>query len=158
MAKRARVDSVFATVVEPFLGTGHRAEEGGLLPPLVDGVALDDDGALEITLVRDDILCPACDQSPCVLLDFQQDLKLYAEVHREGTNGTDLENKQLRFQLYRQASQFLHGYLGRGNRRRLPDCVTNLIKSWFPSEGGTYTGFKSEPSTNDDSASDEDKK
>jgi hypothetical protein len=52
-------------------------------------------------------------------------------------------NKEIRFALYSYMSKVLHGYLGKGNRRKLPDCVTREVHDSYPKKNGeTYTGFR----------------
>ena len=43
---------------------------------------------------------------------------------------------------YRQYIYWVHGYLGRGNRRVIPSCVMLAIRRWFPSPTGVYMGFR----------------
>jgi hypothetical protein len=50
--------------------------------------------------------------------------------------------REVRYELYQTASKFYHGYLGKGNRKELPACITGEIKDSFPAPGGNYTGFK----------------
>ena len=37
---------------------------------------------------------------------------------------------------------FIHARLGRGVRRVIPACVIRLIRETFPSEDGTYVGYR----------------
>lgn len=80
-------------------------------PPSVDGV----DGVACV----DQWLCPACNNSPCQFLQYQEELErivdcLYPEV----------TNKTKRYHMYRHMSCRLHGPLGKGVRRKLPVCFT----------------------------------
>lgn len=43
---------------------------------------------------------------------------------------------------YRQYILWIHGYLGRGNRRVVPSCVVLAIRRWYPSPTGLYMGFR----------------
>ena len=52
-----------------------------------------------------------------------------------------LLNKQIRHALYRESTAFIHGYLGKGNRIELPQCVRGDIIDMCPDPDGEYTGF-----------------
>ena len=43
---------------------------------------------------------------------------------------------------YRQYVYWVHGYLGRGNRRVIPSCVVLALRRWFPSPTGVYMSFR----------------
>ena len=59
------------------------------------------------------------------------------------------DNKAIRFALYSVASRFVHGTLGKGNRKPLPQCVQTEIRDCYPAHiGESYTGFKEGTSTN----------
>ena len=49
--------------------------------------------------------------------------------------------KKLRYVAFRSFSGWIHGYLGRGNRRKIPQCVTKAIRQAFPSPTGQYRGY-----------------
>jgi hypothetical protein len=85
--------------------------------------------------------CKFCDAFPCVL-----DQGLYTSLNMEYDDrlrDTCLTNGQIRFYLYRHASSWIHGYLGKGIRRELPQCVRDLIRSLSPDPDGNYVGFLS---------------
>ena len=51
-------------------------------------------------------------------------------------------NKEIRLTMYREASQFINGYLGKGRRVKLPICVTGEIMDFAPEPGQKYVGFQ----------------
>ena len=59
------------------------------------------------------------------------------ELYNQG-----ISNREIRYALYRDATTFISGYLGKGNRKELPDCVVCKIRDSYPAEGGNYVGFK----------------
>lgn len=65
--------------------------------------------------------------------------------HEEGlhdSNGeTNMTNKQIRFSLYRMATAWIHGFLGKGVRIELPVCVRGEILDMAPESDHVYTGF-----------------
>ena len=65
--------------------------------------------------------------------------------HEEGlhdSNGdTNMTNKEIRFSLYRLATSWIHGFLGRGVQIQLPVCVRGEILDLAPEMDHVYTGF-----------------
>ncbi|XP_068733080.1 P2X purinoceptor 7-like [Montipora capricornis] len=53
-----------------------------------------------------------------------------------------IENRTWRLAAYRQFTWWVHGVLGRKNRRVIPGCVVKAIRNEFPEESGEYAGFK----------------
>ena len=43
---------------------------------------------------------------------------------------------------YRQYILWMHGFLGRGNRRVILSCVIWAVRHFYPSVSGTYMGFR----------------
>ncbi|XP_068098384.1 uncharacterized protein [Hyperolius riggenbachi] len=58
-------------------------------------------------------------------------------------------NRRLRKSIYRAFTGWVHGYLGRGERRPIPSCVVNKVRQAFPDPEGQYAGFKQ---SNEDAA------
>jgi hypothetical protein len=55
-----------------------------------------------------------------------------------------MENKQIRFILYKTATRFIFGPLRKGDRRPLARCVHGEIMDLYPDKDHTYVGFKDE--------------
>lgn len=51
-------------------------------------------------------------------------------------------NRSFRFASYTAFTWWVHGKLGRYNRRVIPSCVIWKIRDMFPEESGTYVNFK----------------
>ena len=51
-------------------------------------------------------------------------------------------NTAFRKAAYRQYILWVYDYLGRGNRRVAPSCVVLKIRATYPSDDGTYMGFR----------------
>jgi hypothetical protein len=92
--------------------------------------------------------CKYCLESPCVLnwkddaLDPERSLYDYLMWRGEEMIDAGHLPREVRYELYQTASKFHHGFLGKGNRKELPTCITGEIKDSFPAPGGNYTGFK----------------
>jgi hypothetical protein len=121
-------------------GGFHASLEGGDKPQVFafDGATVDEEAKL----------CEACNSSPCVLSDvdpdLDQDKTLYEYLAHVGESMQDggQSNKEIRYELYRIATKAINGHLGKGNRKKLPTCVTADIKDLFPESTGDYVGFK----------------
>jgi hypothetical protein len=86
--------------------------------------------------------CELCRSSPCLL-----EQGLYEELSLANELGLDpdfpfLSNKEIRFRLYKYATNWIHGYLGKDNRVELPQCITQEIRHLAPDSVGFYVGFK----------------
>ena len=62
---------------------------------------------------------------------------LFAEPEPDNSN-----NEELRFSAYCLSTSYIHGKLGRFNRRVLPSCMVSTIRRLYPSQDDNYTGFK----------------
>jgi hypothetical protein len=86
--------------------------------------------------------CNLCCNSPCLLEEgLYEELALAYELGLD-PDFTFLTNKEIRFRLYRHATSWIHGYLGKDNRIELPQCVTKEIRHLAPESSGLYIGFK----------------
>ena len=80
-------------------------------------------------------VCPECGSDPCVVVELEEMLQDMRDLYMGWKT-----NKQTRFLMYRECSNHIHGTgLGKGVRRKLPNCVENRIRSMVPDEN--YTGF-----------------
>ena len=84
--------------------------------------------------------CESCEQRPCWLdQGLYEDMINHEESLRE--DNEDITNKTVRFELYRLATRFIHGFLGHNNHIKLPACVDSEIKDLPPEPGRSYTSF-----------------
>jgi hypothetical protein len=129
-----------STEFAPLPGGGFRADlQGGDEPSAFVFEGSNDD---------EPKLCGACNRAPCVLSeidpDLDQDKSLYEYLVSIGEQMQEdgSTNKEIRYELYRIATKAISGHLGKGNRQKLPSCVTADIKDVFPESTGEYVGFK----------------
>ena len=50
-------------------------------------------------------------------------------------------DRAYRLNAYRNFTCWVHGKLGKGNRKIIPSCVVTCIRKEFPDPNGNYTGF-----------------
>ena len=80
-------------------------------------------------------VCPECGRNPCVAVELEETLVAMRDLYMGWKT-----NKQTRFLMYRECCNHIHGTaLGKGVRRKLPNCVVNRIRLMLPDE--SYTGF-----------------
>lgn len=82
--------------------------------------------------------CLKCQKEPCIIY---QDRQLLMDVVTMKVVGRK-PNNECRFLLYKEFTRRLHGYLGKNNRRELPECITTFTRKMFPEQDGQYTRFK----------------
>jgi hypothetical protein len=90
--------------------------------------------------------CPLCQNVPCLLQQGLYDSMTDFEASLcDGDHDGSLTNKPVRFQLYRHVTSWMHGYLGKGRRLEIPQCVRTEILDLAPeSDRLNYVGFKAE--------------
>ena len=81
--------------------------------------------------------CKGCGQVECVL-EAHSDLLLGELL----TLDSSISESKRRNHLYRSFVSAEYGPLGKHNRVKIPDCVTEYIRSICPSQDGQYTGFR----------------
>jgi hypothetical protein len=89
-----------------------------------------------------DGVCNYCQEDPCdwSLLGRTIVDSVRAD-HQADTMDEGMRNKTYRYAAYRTYAQVKYGYLGKGNRKPLPLCVTNGIRDTFPDPHSIYVGF-----------------
>ena len=79
--------------------------------------------------------CRHCGNHPCFGIEMEPFLITIVDTYSDCKT-----NKQLRFMMYSAATKHIHGPgLGKGVRKKLPNCVSDLIRSMSPSD--IYTGY-----------------
>ena len=89
--------------------------------------------------IPESMKCKHCCLFPCVS-EREYDNMMAIGLDCEGEQKS---NREIRFVLYRYMSMCYNGYLGKGNRKKLPLCVEGDIRDAYPKSAGTdYVGFK----------------
>jgi hypothetical protein len=87
--------------------------------------------------------CRFCQSIPCLLEQGLYDfMVLFESQFRESDFDGTLTNKCMRYNLYRQATAWIHGHLGKGRRIEIPQCVRTEILDMAPESNGEYVGFR----------------
>lgn len=90
--------------------------------------------------------CQYCFNTPCLLSQglYQSLIDLEDSIRMDEEDGSVvLTNEQIRFRLYWHATSWIHGFLGKGKRIKLPQCIQGEIRDLAPkTPRTTYTGFK----------------
>jgi hypothetical protein len=92
---------------------------------------------------RDKACCDLCQNVPCLLRQGRYDsITEYEDQIRQTDSDETLTNKEVRFKLYRHGTTWMHGYLGKRRRNKIPQCVQTEILDLAPESSGSYVGFK----------------
>ena len=94
--------------------------------------------------------CSHCQHSPCLLFQglYLEMVERYESLVDSDVS-TEFNNKQIRFILYRFATNWIHGFLGKGKRIKLPVCVRGEILDLAPQADHVYVGFRPSRTTNE---------
>jgi hypothetical protein len=86
--------------------------------------------------------CPLCQNVPCLLEQGLYDyLVLFEEQFVNDCEEGELTNKMVQYNLYCQATHWIHGHLGKCRRIEIPQCVRTEILDMAPENDGQYVGF-----------------
>ena len=87
--------------------------------------------------------CVYCNYSPCILDQGLYEVLSEGGLLRGDDNDIHSIRKQIRYDMYRQASRFIYGILRKGNRKQLPHCVVAEIHDFAPEDvKENYVGFQ----------------
>jgi len=126
-----------------YLRNSGKFSAGATLPPIEQPAP-----STATTAILAEKPCDYCQQTPCFVNQVVEGSggKSMFEFIIAG-KGDELKeqgvpNHEICHALYRDATTFINGYLGKGKRKKLPVCVEGEIRDCFPSKDGVYTGFK----------------
>jgi hypothetical protein len=86
--------------------------------------------------------CPLCKWSPCVLEHGLYDLLTEPE-YLDNYDYVRANAKSIRFDMYRKSTHFMYGPMRKGQRMKLPTCVTTQIHDIaMEDDANNYVGFK----------------
>ena len=109
---------------------------------------LKEDSTISMTKIKkrkiqdevDTLPCEFCDVSPCDWSSVGRDIVTVID-DMCNTHST-ASNSQKRYYAYCAFAALKWGYLGKDNRRRIPECVQSAVQVAFPDPNGNYVGFK----------------
>ena len=78
--------------------------------------------------------CSICESDPCIISELDDMLNEILIEYRDTKT-----NREIRYCMYTDSIRYIHGYLGKGNRKKVPKCLEKRIHSLAPDE--EYTGF-----------------
>ena len=92
------------------------------------------------------IMCAECGGTPCDWILYGNEIiseveLMYEEDPQKGQG--DVENRCIRKSAYQYYIYEKYGFLGKGNRIRIPSCVLDRIQEKWPEPGGSYAGHTS---------------
>ena len=78
-----------------------------------------------------------------ILEFFQSTYQVGEDGMHYDLDGVAVERSHIRKSMYQFYIKSVHGTLGAGNRKRIPECVLAGIRAICPDENGSYMGYKS---------------
>ena len=88
-----------------------------------------------------DSACQGCGYQRCVWETFKDDNEEYLCLLRSKIS-EGRRPGEVRKLVYRDITRSMHGTMGSGVRRKLPNCVEDNVRRMFPSNDGKYMGYK----------------
>ena len=90
---------------------------------------------------KKNVMCKYCKRRPCVWTAFTTDNAAFLSVQHRMVNSGGRARKA-RKSVFQRITRKLHGVMGAGKRKRLPQCVEDNVRQMFPSKDGRYMGYK----------------
>ena len=59
-----------------------------------------------------------------------------------GLPKTPVSNREFRYGAYRSITRYLHGILGKRNRKILPACIIKMVRQRYPENSNNYVGYE----------------
>jgi len=85
--------------------------------------------------------CPSCGEDPCDWVVVGPHIVKSIFQRNGDAEISGPLTKASRFSAYGMFTRAKYGELGKGNRKKLPDCVTNGLRDNFPDPNKKYVGF-----------------
>ena len=127
-----------------------------------------DDSTEELGSDEEEVkVCMECGATPCDWVHFQHELIEFARNNHFFENHIDPENpfsfpvksfstmtdeekdaikashQEAKKQCFRRYTYLKHGYMGPGNRARIPSCIEDAIRAMFPNHDNSFVGYHS---------------
>ena len=94
-----------------------------------------------------DMVCRHCNEDYCLWTRYEE--CIVQEVETNSSDSTlreyaiNLSHRMQRKRCYKIFVAMHHGYLGKGQRRKIPKCVMNGIRNRYLDSDDNYMGYKS---------------
>lgn len=108
----------------------------------MENIKVEDESILKYHTV-----CEICGGTPCDWIFLGDDIihKVKQEIDlNKNIRNIVMSNKEIRKEAYKTYVYEKYGFLGKGNRVKCPDCVTESIHKMWPDPNNEYMGYKSE--------------
>ena len=84
--------------------------------------------------------CLWCNEAVCCFFGIESEIYLFGESLTPDDSASF--RASCRKKAYRYATGLLYGPLGKNKRVKLPKCVEDGVRSYFPDPKGSYMGFR----------------
>ena len=94
------------------------------------------------------IICKYCKMDPCIFTRLQYDIMDRDTKINKVNNlpshpmGGVVRNRERRHRAFKYAAYTLYGFLGKGIRKKMPQCIEEGIRCLYPAYDGLHVGYK----------------
>ena len=87
------------------------------------------------------VSCRHCQRDRCLWYTYEDEIVEGIDDWLHGM-GEETTNNLIRKHCYRLFIEAHHGYLGQGNRKKIPCCILRGIRTLYPDPNGSYMGHR----------------
>lgn len=108
------------------------------------GASATEHGGYEKDVDSVDQMCALCGGTPCLWSEIGDEIVAKVEDDLMNEDCSDDNNLVKRKQAYKLYTYERYGFLGMGNRKKIPRCAMEGIRAEWPDPRGSYMGYRSE--------------